>query len=482
MSRREFLRRTGRLAVNAGTVVVAAKMGLGISDMLKEKTPPTTLEQRKAEFEKMSDAELAQWILDSTGDEATAAQPIRTPAETPAYKDLKNMAEGKPAYTQTLMTLHGEKVRMEVEVSRDILLFRALLTEALRDPANYFEGKPILIQSGQLTNRSGSHKGKQDKSHRYGNSIDFGSAMIDGAKSDDDPANLYPYDSPINRQLGTVADMVGAMIGVETSRSAESLERVDSLHGEPGLSKDHYHYNVSSASAKAHAVAVRDSIKEQPEMYFEPSGQALDLAFAGISDKGREFIHTYETFSDTTYGDAGGKRGTLTIGYGATYYLKGTVITRGGKEVMITRDGKRPRRGDTITRDMADWLSKQMIAQQYTKPVVAALKDAGMIVTQSQLDALVSYAFHRGGGNARKLITRLSALADSELSNDALAIDAAFMYDINTQVAAVYRNGVTNRYLDTADMFTRGNYRRESHSFDPEVWNTVIAAYFGQGY
>ena len=474
MSRRSFLKYTGVL----GGAAVAIWAGSNIYDKFAEKTPPTTLEQQKTELERLSTPELAQWILHSTGDSATLDQPVRTPTDTAAYEDLKNMAEGKPAYRQTLLKLDGEKVKMNVEVNRGILLFRALLTDALRDPANYFEGKPILIQSGQLTNRSGSHKGHSDKSHLYGNSIDFGGAMIDGAKSDDDEDNLYPYDSPINQKLGAIADAVGAMVGVTTSQKTESLERVDSLRGEPGLSKGHYHYNTSGASAKEHAAIVRSSIMDQPEMYFETAEPVLDLSFAGISSQGMDFIHTYETFRSTTYGDAGGGRGTLTIGYGATYYLKGTVITREGRELTIESDGKKPHMGDTITRDEADRLSKEMIEREYTKPVVLALEENGVMITQHQLDALVSYSFHRGGGNATKLIKRLKKLADAEHGNDALAINAAFMYDINTTVAERFRNGVTNRYMDTADIYIHGDYHRESHPFDPRAWDAIIAAYF----
>lgn len=479
VSRRDFLRGAGRVALGAGAAVVATKMGIGIADRFREETPPVTLEQRKAEFEKLSDAELAQLILNSTGNEATAERPVRTPDDTDAYKDLKNMAEGKPAYRETLLTLDGEKIRMDVEVNRDILLFRALLAEALKDPANHVDGKPILIQSGQLTNRSGSHKGRADKSHYYGNSIDFGGAMIDGTKSDNDPHNLYPYNGSINRKLGAVADAVGALVGVDTSQKAASLERVDSLHGEPGLSKGHYHFNVSGASAKEHAWMARNTLMDQAGMYFETDAPVLDLATAAASNEGREFIHTYESFRSTTYGDAGKGKGRLTIGYGATYYLKGTVITRNGKEVTIKHDGKKPRMGDVITKDEADQLSINMIKQEYTKPVVKALEKYGMMVTQPQMDALVSYSYHMGGSNAVKLVKRLRKLADAEHSNDALAINAAFMYGINTKVRAGARDGVTDRYLDTAALYIHGDYTRQNHPTDSQAWDTIIAAYFG---
>lgn len=473
---RGFSRRD--LLVGLGALGGLAVVGPRITDMFQEKEPESTLEKQKAEFEKMSNAELARWILDSTGDEATPDQPVRTPQNTPAYEDLKNMAEGKPAYRQTLLKLDGEKIKMDVEVNKDILMFRALLTSALRDPVNYFEGKPILIQSGQLTNRSGKHHGRSDESHFLGSSIDFGGAMINGAKSDDIAGNVYPFDSPINKKLGEVADMVGALVGVKTSGAAKSLERVDSLHGEPGLKKDHYHFNASSASAKKHAAVIGTSVIDQPNMYFETDSSVMELSSVGISEEGRDFIHTYETFRRTTYGDAGNGRGTLTIGYGATYYLKGTVITREGKEITIENDGEKPHMGDVITKEEADRLSRVMIEQEYTKPVVHALEESGMLMTQNQMDAVISYAFHRGGSNAAKLIKRLRKLMDTEHANDALAINAAFMYDINTEVAPVFRNGVANRYMDTADIYVRGDYERKSHTFDPRAWDIVIAAYF----
>lgn len=472
LSRRGFL---GALGLGALGGAAALKTVEAIGGLLEQMMPvsPATLEEQKAEFVRMSSPELAQWILNSTGDEATSDHPVRTPKTTPAYEDLNNIAKGKPAYGQTVLTLDGKKIKMDVEINRDILLFRALLTTALRDPANYFEGKPILVQSGQLTNRSGSHKSRVGKSHFYGSSIDFSGALVDGSKSD-----VYAYDSPINRQLGMIADAVGKVVGVKTSGSAKSLERVDSVQGTPGLSKGHYHYNASDTSAGDHANVVRSTILDQPEQFFRLEQPVIDLNLAGISTDGRGFIHTYETFRDTTYGDAGGSRGTLTIGYGATYYLEGTVITRDGKEMVVESDNQKPRMGDKITKYDADLLSKKMIEREYLKPVVAALEKNGMTATQQQLDALVSYSYHRGGGNAGKLVGRLKKLADAGHGNDALAIRAAFMFDINGEVAARFRNGVADRYLDTADIFIRGSYKRENRQFDPIGWGVVIAAYF----
>lgn len=473
ISRRTFL----KFSVVALGGAAAYKVIEGL--VAPEPEPLPMLEQWKAEFDRMSSPELAQWILDSSGDEATSDQPVRTPERTEAYEDLRDTAEGNPAYIYTLLKLDGKEIKMDVEINRDILLFRALLTMALRDPANYFDGKPILIQSGQLTNRSGKHTSRHNKSHFYGSSIDFSGAMIDGSKSDEDPDNLYPYDSPINGQLGMIADAVGKAVGVETSRSLKSLERVDSLHGTPLRSTDHYHYNASDDSARDHAVLVRSSLKDQPELFFEIDDPAVDLRSAGMSSKGRNFIHAYETFSSETYGDAGGGRGTLTIGYGATYYLKGTVITRDGQEVVIENDGQKPRMGDTITEDEADQLSEKMRKQEYLRPVVVALEKNGMAATQHQLDALVSYSFHRGGSNAAKLVDRLKGLIDAGHGNDGLAIRAAFMYDINTVVAERFRKGVARRYLDTADIFMYGDYKRQDRSFKPKAWDIIIAAYFG---
>ncbi len=475
MSRRAFL----GLSLAALGGAATYKVFEGLFTEQEAPAPSTTLEEQKAVFDRMSSPELAQWILDSTGDKATSDQPVRTPPDTAAHKDLKNTAKGKPAHRHTLLELDDEKIKMDVEINRDILIFRALLTAALRDPANYFDGKPILIQSGQLTNRSGSHKSRHDKSHFYGNSVDFSGAMIDGSKSDDDPDNLYPYDHPINQQLGRIADGVGKVVGVKTSGSLGSLERVDSIQGAPGLSKGHYHYNASDDSARDHAILVRSSIKDQPEQFFEVEHPPIDFHSAGISRKGRDFIHAYETFRGDTYGDAGAGRGTLTIGYGATYYLKGTVIMRDGQEVVIENNGQKPRMGDTITKDEAGRLSKEMIEQQYLRPVAVALEKNGMTATQHRLDALVSYSFHRGGGNVVKLIDRLKKMTDAGHGNDALAVRAAFIYDINTTVAARFRKGVARRYLDTADIFISGNYKRQDRSFEPKAWDVIIAAYFG---
>lgn len=482
VSRRDFLRGASKIigctAAAAFTVDIAADGAAMFAEQRMSATS-TALEKQKAEFDAMSNSDLARWILDLSGDEATRDRPVRTPRTTAAYQDLKNTAEGKPAYRQTLLTIDGKGITMDVEINRDILLFRALLTAALRDPANYFEGKPIMIQSGQFTNRSGSHKSRHDKSHFYASSIDFSGALIDGSKSDDDTNNLHPYDSLINRQLGKIADEIGRLVGVKTSASPQSLERVDAIHGTPGLSKGHYHYNASDTSARDHARALRKSIVGQPEQFFRLEQPVIDLNSAGIGTHGSNFICEYETFRGETYSDAGGGRGTRTIGYGATYYLKGTDITRGGRKITIKADGEKPRRGDTITPHDAGLLLNKMIGESYLTPVLTALAKNDMKVTQHQLDALVSYSYHRGGGTVGKLIGRLKNLSDAGRGNDALAVRAVFMYDINSEVAEVFRNGVADRYLDTADVYIRGEYKRENRSFNPDDWEVVIAAYFG---
>lgn len=481
-SRRTLLR-GGAVAFGAGAVLKCLGGAID-SDKPAPQSPDrdksefqARLERKKTEFERMPNAELARWILDTSGEVATAEQPVRTPENTPAYEDLRNTVEGKPAYRNTLLKLDGKKIEMDTWISRDILMFRALLSVALQDPANYFEGKPILIQSGQLTNRSGSHSGRSAKSHFFGSSIDFSGAIIDGNRSDEDPRNLYQFDSAINRQLGKIADTVGALVGVQTSGDATSLERVDSLQGTPGLSEGHYHFNASTESAEKHAVPSKKSIEGQ--LLFETTDPNVDLRSASISQQGRDFIHTYETFREKTYGDAH-PGGTLTIGYGATYYLEGTIIKRNGVEVVIEEDNQKPRMGDQITKQAADELSKKMIERQYLKPVTQALDAHGMQVTQHQLDALVSYSFHRGGGNVVKLIERVKELVAAGHGTDALAIRAAFMYDINDEdkVKANFRNGVADRYLDTADMFIGRDYARQNRSFDARAWGVIIAAYF----
>ncbi len=473
ITRRAFVE--GVLSVAGGLAVASVVSSIDRAATSERSHEPNPLERQKALFEKMSQAELAQWILESSGDAATPEKPVRTPNNTAAYIDLKNMADGEPAYKQTLLALDGETIKLAVEVNRDILMFRALLVTTLQDPANYFEGQPILVQSGQLTNRSGSHKGRQDKSHFYGNSIDLSGALINGAASDNDPSNLHPYDSPINQQLGRIIDQVGKLVGVTSSSSPKSLERVDSLHGKPELSRGHYHLNAGSASATKHAARVKVSMKGQSK--FELNSPILtDLQASGISPEGRGFIHTYETFRSTTYGDAH-PGGTPTIGYGATYYLEGTIITRNGQPVIIEGENEKPQMGDAITQEEADKLSKHMIEKKYLPPVVAALTQKGMSVTQHQLDALVSYSFHRGPGNVAKLINQLHKIAQAGDGNDALAIKAAFMHDINGPVAEQFRQGVGRRYLDTADIFMDGDYQRQSRPIDLTAWAAIIATY-----
>ncbi len=470
--------RRGLFTTVGGTFVVGVLAGVGLDRTIGSqevinkterkrgpaKEPKNPLEKSLAFFEKMSEEELAAWILDNSGTEATDEDPVKFSEKSYARTDLENTAAGRPAYSQPLLELDGKEYSMEVYANRDILLFRALLIEALRDSSNYFERKPIKVESNHITNRSGSHKSTLDKSHFYGNSMDFSGSLENGG-----------YDSPANRQLGKIIDEIGGLIGVKTSGKKESLERVDSLHGKPGLSKGHYHVNSSNDSAISNAERARDALRGK--YTFENKGPLIDLSSATISKAGLNFIHEYEKFWADAYGDAH-PGGTITIGYGATYYLKGTEITRSGETITIEGEKEKPKLGDKITLEEADRLSRLMIEKEYLDPVVTRLKKNEMSVTQSQLDALVSYSFHRGPGNVVKLIDRLYGLYKEGYGNDELAVRTAFMYDIDGPVREIFREGVTRRYLDTADIFIGADYQRQhNRPYNPRAWKVLRNIY-----
>jgi lysozyme len=99
-----------------------------------------------------------------------------------------------------------------------------------------------------------------------------------------------------------------------------------------------------------------------------------------LSRKGLELIKQFEGLSLTPYVCAGGIN---TIGYGNTYYTNGKKVT--------LKDPK-------ITPQQAEELLKHSLST-YEKAVDSFCRDD---ISQSQFDALVSFAYNVGIGNLQK--------------------------------------------------------------------------------
>lgn len=108
-----------------------------------------------------------------------------------------------------------------------------------------------------------------------------------------------------------------------------------------------------------------------------------------LSQKGLELIKQFEGLSLTPYVCAGGIN---TIGYGNTYYMNGKRVT--------LKDPK-------ITQKQAEELLKHSLST-YEKAVDSFCRDD---ISQSQFDALVSFAYNVGTGALQKstLIKKVNA-------------------------------------------------------------------------
>lgn len=108
-----------------------------------------------------------------------------------------------------------------------------------------------------------------------------------------------------------------------------------------------------------------------------------------LSQKGLELIKSFEGLSLKPYVCAGGIN---TIGYGNTYYTNGKKVTLQDKP---------------ITKEQAEELIKHSLST-YEKAVDSFCRDD---ISQSQFDALVSFAYNVGTGNLQKstLIKKVNA-------------------------------------------------------------------------
>lgn len=106
------------------------------------------------------------------------------------------------------------------------------------------------------------------------------------------------------------------------------------------------------------------------------------------SQNAARFLHAQEGLARRIPGDPTRVRayrcpaGVWTIGYGSTAY----------------EDGKPVREGDVITIERAELLFANRLRDRYVPGVLRALDDRGIVVDQSEIDALVSLAYNIGPG------------------------------------------------------------------------------------
>lgn len=144
-----------------------------------------------------------------------------------------------------------------------------------------------------------------------------------------------------------------------------------------------------------------------------------------LSQKGLELIKSFEGLSLKPYVCAGGIN---TIGYGNTYYTNGKKVTLQDKP---------------ITKEQAEELIKHSLST-YEKAVDSFCRDD---ISQSQFDALVSFAYNLGTGALQKstLIKKVNANPkDVTIANEFLKWNKA-----NGRVLA----GLTRRRQAEANLY-----------------------------
>lgn len=146
-----------------------------------------------------------------------------------------------------------------------------------------------------------------------------------------------------------------------------------------------------------------------------------------ISSKGVDLIKEFEGYYDHAYnlGDGG-----WTIGYGTFNYLP---------------NGIKVYEGMTCTESEAEqWLIEELAAFVTQVNNIAVSKFPSL--NQNQFDALVSYAYNRGGGGLRQLVNNSSSI-------DELGNNITVYWGSNT----TYYNGLMRRRRREQALFRDGN-------------------------
>jgi RHS repeat-associated protein len=161
-----------------------------------------------------------------------------------------------------------------------------------------------------------------------------------------------------------------------------------------------------------------------------------DVSELTTSDKGVEFIKSFEGFEDKLYDDAAGN---ATIGYGHLLHT--------GK---VNDEDKKGKYKDGITKDDATTLLKDDI-----KDVAeTAITDQVTVkLTQTEYDGLSAFIFNVGGGNFRN-----STLKTKINSGNATSTEITKEFNKWNKAGGKVLNGLTKRRAAEAKIYTTGEY------------------------
>jgi len=177
------------------------------------------------------------------------------------------------------------------------------------------------------------------------------------------------------------------------------------------------------ADVRAYKAEVEQALSGLPSAPAAPSA-----GHRRISAKGKELIHSFESFKPNAYKDPGSKNGLpITIGWGST-------ADENGRPIKL---------GDVWTRERADAVFDQQI-RKYEQAVDQMT--AGVVTTQNQFDALVSLCYNIGIPALQKsTVLRRHRAGDYKGAADAFAM-------WNKNDGKVMR-GLTRRRLAEADLY-----------------------------
>lgn len=145
-----------------------------------------------------------------------------------------------------------------------------------------------------------------------------------------------------------------------------------------------------------------------------------------MTEKGLELIKSFEGFRADAYWDSTGK--VWTIGYGATFYMDGTKVSK----------------GDRITKEEATRLLEKMVAERFEKYVDMYVTSS---INPNQRDALTSFTYNCGPGNLKK--SALLRKVNADPSDTSIRQEFAKWNKSGGQVLA----GLTRRRKAEADLY-----------------------------
>ena len=164
---------------------------------------------------------------------------------------------------------------------------------------------------------------------------------------------------------------------------------------------------------------------------FDEHGVWIENTAGSVSDKGIDFIKSWEGFYPNKYYDC---VGVLTQGYGLT-----------GAEIQNLPD--------RITEAEATRLLKDWIERKYAPPIKSDLEKRGVHLKQQEFDALVSFAYNCGVGGLLGSTLYKNVCAGVRDTDTITANFRAWSNGGGKRIEGLYR-----RRTKEAAMFLRGDY------------------------